>query len=90
MGKVNLESSNKLSVLSSSICDIKVDMQDNLKILNNAFAVACESWQDKNAETCAKALEEHNAAMRWAFEKLEDFENALNRLYDLASDYENI
>lgn len=90
MGNARLQNSCQLSTLSRSIGEIKDDMQENLSGVNRAFAKACEHWQDKNAKTCSTALEEHNAAMRSALGKLEDFENALNRLSKLASDYKNI
>ena len=90
MGKVSLESSNKLSVLSGTICDIRNNMQDNLNMLNNAFATACESWQDKNAQTCHNALNGHNDAMRSALKQLGRCETALAKLSQLAEEYENI
>lgn len=90
MGKVNLKSSEALSNLSHSICDIKNDMQDNLIMLNKAFSVACENWQDKNAQICSDALDTHNLAMYDALCSLGDFENKIKRLSQLASKYEDI
>ena len=90
MGKVSLESSNKLSALSSAVCDVKSEMQNNLNMLNNAFATACESWQDKNAQTCQNALSGHNDAMRSALKQLGSCEAALAKLSRLAEEYENI
>lgn len=90
MGKVNLKNSEALSNLSHSICDIKNDMQDNLIMLNKVFSVACENWQDKNAQTCSDALDTHNLAMNDALFSLGDFENKIKRLSQLASKYEDI
>ena len=90
MKRVNLESSAVLAGLSRSVGEIKDDMQDNLRALKSAFDSACERWQDKNAQACKNALDSHSAAMRSAFERLSDFEVALNRLSELASLYENI
>jgi len=90
MERVKVENSCLLSSLGRSVGEIKGEMQKKLNELNRAFEIACESWKDRNAQTCSKALKEHDAAMREAFEKLEDFENALNRLSNLASDYKNI
>ena len=90
MAKVSVESSYTLSSLNHLIYEVKSNMQDNLNLLNKAFAVACESWQDKNAQACDKALREHNEAMRAAFGRLEDFENAMRRLSNLTENYENI
>lgn len=90
MGKVSLESSNKLSALSRSVGDVKNDMQDNLNLLNNAFATACESWQDKNAQTCQNALSKHTAAMRSALMRLGEIEGVIDRLSRLAAEYEDI
>ena len=90
MGKVSVESSSKLSVLSSSIYEIKDNFQENLKMLNTAFAIACESWQDKNAQTCSNALNEHNAAMHSALWRLSEIENSVECLSKLAAEYEDI
>lgn len=90
MAKVSVESSSILSNLSYEINSIKWDMSDNLTVLNNAFETACESWKDINSQTCDKALGDHNVAMSLAIGRLEDFENALNRLSKLAAAYEEI
>ena len=90
MKQVKLEGSYVLLNLSSAIREINSDMHDNLKALNNAFATACENWQDKNAQACAQALNDHNIAMRSAVNRLEDFEKAITELSELARDYEDI
>ena len=90
MSKAKLESSILLSHLGSSIGDVKYSMSENLNILNNAFSVACESLQDKNAQACQNALDKHATAMRALINRLDDFESALNCLSELAADYENI
>lgn len=90
MGKVQVESSSKLAWLAQSIDEVKDDINYNLKLLNDAFAIANESWQDKNAQTCRNVLGEHNAAMRATIKQLGRWGNAIGRLSQLASDYENI
>ncbi len=90
MGKVNLDSGVGLSFISRAVSEVKDKMQDDLTALNTAFDTACERWQDKNAQTCMSALNNHCAEMRLVFERLSDFENALNRLSELALLYENI
>lgn len=90
MGKVKLKDSSILSDLSYSINKINWNMQDNLKILNDAFAVAQEGWKDKNAQTCQNALDGHNSVMYSAFERLEELSAALSRLSQLAAQYEDI
>lgn len=90
MAKVKLESSNHMSLLRQSVGEVNKNMQDDLSLLNKAFAVACESWNDKNAQTCAAALANHNSVMRSAFSKLDGFESALKQLAELAGSYEDI
>lgn len=89
MGRVSLESSHKLSELSRAIGELNSAMQENLKLLNNAFSTACESWQDKNAQTCRNALSGHNAAMRLDFCQLKNLEDSISRLSKLVLEYED-
>lgn len=90
MGKVDVESSTVLLRASNCVGEVKNAMQDNLGALLNAFENACKRWQDSNSQACDKALQEHCAVMRSALGQLESAENALNRLGQLASEYENI
>ena len=90
MGKVSIEESNVLAILKREVGEVKSDMQQNLNFLNTAFEIAGENWKDVNAQTCKAALEDHNIEMRSQLDRLNEIENALNRLYSLAKKYEDI
>ena len=90
MAKVKIESGIKLSALGQAVGEIENAMRDELKQLNAAFDVACESWRDVNAQACKKIIEEHNAVMRSELGRLDGFEEALSLLGELALEYENI
>ena len=90
MAKVKIESGIKLSALGQAVCEIENAMRDELKQLNDALDIACESWRDVNAQACKKVIDDHNAVMRSELGRLDGFEKALFLLGELASEYENI